>query len=40
MRMDVSKFYYYKLPTIAGMPHTGAIIAYRGADQTLRGINI
>lgn len=40
MRMDVSRFHYYKLPTVAGMPHTGAIIAYRGADQTLRGINI
>lgn len=40
MRMDISQFYYYKLPTLAGMPHTGAIIAYRGADQSLRGINI
>lgn len=40
MRMDVSKFHYYKLPTLKDMPHTGAIIAYRGADQTLRGINI
>ena len=40
IRMDVSQFYYYKLPTMEGMPHTGAIIAYRGADQALRGINI
>lgn len=40
MRMDISQFYYYKLPTIAGMPHTGAIIAFRGAEQALRGINI
>lgn len=40
MRQDVSSFNYYKLPTIAGMAHTGAIIAFRGADQALRGINI
>lgn len=40
IRMDVSQFFYYKLPTMEGMPWTGAIIAYRGADQALRGINI
>ena len=40
MKQDISKFHYYKLPTMKGMPHTGAIIAYRGADQALRGINI
>lgn len=40
MRQDVSRFHYYKLPTVDGFPNTGAIIAYRGADQALRGINI
>lgn len=40
MKMDVSRFHYYKLPTLDGFPNTGAIIAYRGADQALRGINI
>ena len=40
MKQDISKFHYYKLPTMKGMPWTGAIIAYRGADQALRGINI
>lgn len=40
IKMDVSKFFYYKLPTLDGFPNTGAIIAYRGADQVLRGINI
>ena len=40
MRQDVSKFHFYKLPTVDGYPNTGAIIAYRGADQALRGINI
>ena len=40
IKMDVSRFFFYKLPTVAGYPHTGAIIAYRGADQALRGINI
>lgn len=40
MRQDVSRFHFYKLPTVAGYPNTGAIIAYRGADQALRGINI
>ena len=40
MKQDIVKFCYFKLPTIAGMAHTGAIIAYRGADQALRGINI
>ncbi len=40
MKQDVSRFHYYKLPTVDGFPNTGAIIAYRGADQALRGINI
>lgn len=40
MRQDVSRFHYFKLPTVYGYPNTGAIIAYRGADQALRGINI
>ena len=40
MKQDVSKFHYYKLPTVDGYPNTGAIIAWRGADQALRGINI
>lgn len=40
MKQDVSRFHYYKLPTVDGYPNTGAIIAYRGADQALRGINI
>ena len=40
MRQDVSRFHFYKLPTVDGFPNTGAIIAYRGADQALRGINI
>ena len=40
MKQDVSRFHYYKLPTVDGHPNTGAIIAYRGADQALRGINI
>lgn len=40
MKQDISKFHYYKLPTMKGMPWTGAMIAYRGADQALRGINI
>lgn len=40
MRQDVSRFHYYKLPTVDGYSNTGAIIAYRGADQALRGINI
>lgn len=40
IKMDVSRFFYYKLPTLGGFPNTGAIIAYRGADQALRGINI
>ena len=40
MRQDVSNFHYLKLPTVAGYSNTGAIIAYRGADQALRGINI
>ena len=40
MKQDVSRFHYYQLPTMKGMPWTGAIIAYRGADQALRGINI
>lgn len=39
MKMDITGG-YYRLPTIHGMDHTGAIIAYRGADQALRGINI
>ena len=40
MKQDVVKFCYYKLPTLAGHPNTGGIIAFRGADQALRGINI
>lgn len=40
MKQDVSRFHYYKLPTVDGYPNTGAIIAWRGADQALRGINI
>lgn len=40
MKQDTVKFCYYKLPTIDGYPNTGAIIAFRGADQALRGINI
>ena len=40
MKQDVSRFHYYKLPTVEGYANTGAIIAYRGADQALRGINI
>ena len=40
MKMDVSRFHFFKLPTVDGYPNTGAIIAYRGADQALRGINI
>ena len=40
IKMDVSRFWYYKLPTMVGHPNTGAIIAFRGADQALRGINI
>lgn len=31
---------YVRLPTIPKMPHTGAIIAWRGADQAVRGLNI
>ena len=40
MKQDISKFHYYQFPTMKGMPWTGAIVAYRGADQALRGINI
>ena len=40
MKQDIVKFCYYTLPTVDGCPHTGAIIAFRGADQALRGINI
>ncbi len=40
MKMDVSRFWYYKFPTLKGHPNTGAILAFRGADQALRGINI
>ena len=40
MKQDIVKFCYYKLPTLEGYPNTGAIIAFRGADQALRGINI
>lgn len=40
MKQDVSKFYFYKLPTLVGYENTGAMIAFRGADQALRGINI
>ncbi len=40
MKQDVSRFHYFKFPTMKGMPWTGAIVAYRGADQALRGINI
>lgn len=40
MKMDVSRFWYYKFPTLEGHPNTGAILAFRGADQALRGINI
>ena len=40
MKQDVSRFHYYKLPTVDGYANTGAIIAWRGADQALRGINI
>lgn len=40
MRQDIMRFNYFKLPTMAGYPNTGAIIAFRGADQALRGINI
>ena len=39
MKMDIV-YGYYRFPTIPGHPHTGAIIAWRGADQALRGINI
>lgn len=39
MKMDINGG-YYRFPTIEGYPNTGAIIAYRGADQALRGINI
>lgn len=31
---------YIRLPTIKNMPHTGAIICWRGADQAIRGLNI
>lgn len=40
MKQDIAKFCYYKLPTLDGFPNTGGIIAFRGADQALRGINI
>lgn len=40
MKQDVMKFCYYKLPTLDGFKNTGAIIAFRGSDQALRGINI
>lgn len=39
-KMDVSTFNYYKFPTLVGYPDTGAIIAFRGSDQSIRGINI
>lgn len=40
MKMDVTRFNFYKLPIIHGFDSTGAIIAFRGSDQALRGINI
>jgi len=40
MKMDVSVFNFFKLPTMKDFPNTGGIIAFRGADQALRGINI
>lgn len=40
MKINSISFNYYKLPTLAGYPNTGALIAYRGADQAIRGINI
>ena len=40
MRQDIVSFHYYRLPYLDGYPHTGAMIAWRGADQALRGINI
>ncbi|MBQ8124410.1 MAG: hypothetical protein IJ173_00855 [Kiritimatiellae bacterium] len=40
MKINSLDFHYYKFPTLQGYPNTGAIIAYRGADQAIRGINI
>ena len=40
MKQDLVSFCYYRLPVLDGYPNTGAIIAYRGAEQPLRGINI
>lgn len=40
MKQDIVKFCYYKLPTLEGFSNTGGIIAFRGSDQALRGINI
>jgi len=40
MKQDIVSFCFFRLPVLDGYPHTGSIIAYRGADQALRGINI
>ena len=40
MKQDIVSFCYYRLPVLDGYPNTGSIIAFRGADQALRGINI
>ena len=40
MKQDIVSFCFFRLPVLDGYPNTGAIIAYRGADQVLRGINI
>lgn len=40
MKQDIVSFCYFRLPILEGYPNTGGIIAYRGADQALRGINI
>lgn len=40
MKQDIISFCYYKLPILEGYPNTGGMIAYRGAEQALRGINI
>ena len=39
MKMDIV-YGYYRFPSIPDHPHTGAIIAWRGAEQALRGLNI
>ncbi len=37
---DNTRFSYKRFAAIPGMPHTGGILAARGADQAIRGLNI